>query len=257
MKIDEHVRTAPSAQNALDIFEGEWAGMMPPESGLRAGSVARLYDDIRMHSTRQVFDGFDGKSILEIGPLEGGHTHALCRMGARLVTAVESNPRAYLKCLIIKEVFGLTAARFLLGDAVEYLRHCRESFDVCIASGILYHLRNPVEFLDLIAPRSDRLFLWTHYYDLDALERLGHEARRFRKRRVTLTARGEDFTGVQQSYAETGHPCFLGGTHDYSVWMPLPEIERVLRHLGFPDIRYGHQEPDHPLGPATGIWALR
>lgn len=38
--------------------------------------------------------------------------------GAAEVVAVEANTRSFLKCLCIKEVLGMRAVRFLLGDGV-------------------------------------------------------------------------------------------------------------------------------------------
>ena len=176
MKLQGHCLSLPSHQNALDIFEGEWLSSMPVGSGLRGGDAAQeFYSDVRIDWARHTFGGFAGKKVLEIGPLEAGQTYTLCKMGATNVLAIESNPRAFLKCLIIKEIFDLSAAHFLLGDAVEYVRQTPESFDICIASGVLYHLRDPIAFLEQISSRTDHLLLWTHYYDFEALERLGLE----------------------------------------------------------------------------------
>lgn len=258
MKLEEHFRSLPSHQNALDIFEGEWLSSMPAGSGLRAGDAsAEFYNDIRIDWARQRFGGFEGKRILEIGPLEAGQTYTLCKMGAGSVLAIESNPRAFLKCLIIKEIFDLSTARFLLGDAVEYVRQTTESFDICIGSGVLYHLRDPIGFLELISSRTDRLLLWTHYYDFEILDGLGLERAHFRRREVRLTAGAETFIGFKHSYSNIRSPLFLGGTHDWSCWLPRPEIERALRLFGFTVIEYGFEDRAHPHGPALAICASR
>jgi len=258
MKVDKHVLCLPSHQNALDIFEGEWLSSMPVGSGLRAGdAVEEFYSDVRIDWARQMFDGFEGKRILEIGPLEAGQTYTLCKMGADNVLAIESNPRAFLKCLIIKEIFGLSSAHFLLGDAVEYVRQVPENFDICIASGVLYHLRDPIGFLELISSRTDHLLLWTHYYDFEALEGLGLEERHFRRREMRLTARGETFSGFQHSYQDHHSPLFLGGTHEWSCWLARPEIERALRLFGYTTIEYGFEDRSHPHGPSLAICASR
>ena len=47
-----------------------------------------------------------GKTVLELGPLEGAHTYQLHQRGANIV-AVEASKQAYLKCLITKEIVGL------------------------------------------------------------------------------------------------------------------------------------------------------
>lgn len=260
MKLDEHAQTLPSHQNALDIFEGEWVSSMPVGSGLRAGKAsAEFYNDIRIDWARQRFGGFEGRRILEIGPLEAGQTYTLCSMGAGSVLAIESNPRAFLKCLIIKEIFNLSAARFLLGDGVEYVRHSTEDFDVCIASGVLYHLRDPIGFLEAVSLRSDRLLIWTHYYDPEILDGPGLEHSQFQRREMRLTARGEAFTGFRRSYSasELRAAGSAGGTHDWSCWLPRPEIERALRLFGFTKIECAFEDRAHPLGPCLTICASR
>lgn len=254
----EHFRSLPSHQNALDIFEGEWSASMPVGSGLRAGNTAaEFYSDIRIDWARQWFGGFEGRKILEIGPLEAGQTYTMCRMGAGSVLAIDSNPRAFLKCLIIKEIFGLSAAHFMLGDAVEYVRETTETFDICIASGILYHLRDPIGFLEAASRRSDRLFLWTHYYDFDCLQRLGLERKRFRRREVSLTARGETFTGYRHTYPDARNPLAIGGMAEWSCWLPRPEIERALRLFGFTLVGFAFEDTAHPHGPCLAICASR
>ena len=77
------------------------------------------------------------------------------------------NPRAYLKCLIVKEILGLQRSRFLLGDFVSYLKESKESFDI---SGVLYHTRNPAELIHLCSKKTDKVIIWTHYYDKEVIE---------------------------------------------------------------------------------------
>ena len=157
--------TAPSDQNALDLFSGEWSSQPPAgRPDLKAGATP-LFDDPRIawahHRLMEMglAGGFSGRDVLELGPLEGGHTYLIDRLEATSVTAVEANARAYLKCLIAKETFGMPRAKFLLGDCLEFLRTTERRFGVGVACGILYHLTNPVELLELLARRCDALFL--------------------------------------------------------------------------------------------------
>ena len=55
--------------------------------------------------------------MLELGPLEGAHTYMLDRAGASEVVAIEGNTRAFLKCLITKELLSMPSARFLVGTS--------------------------------------------------------------------------------------------------------------------------------------------
>ena len=162
--LDSYTDEAPSAQAALDIFAGELVSAPPPEHPeLRAGSVA-LFDDDRIRWLAGQVD-LAGLDVLELGPLEAGHSYMLQKCGASRVTAVESNSRAYLKCLVAKEIYDLDRVDLLYGDFVAYLRRRSRRYDLCVASGVLYHMRNPIELIALVAETTDRVFLWTHYYD--------------------------------------------------------------------------------------------
>jgi hypothetical protein len=109
--LDQYAASAPSPQNAIDIFEGEWASQLPDPT-LRAGSIT-LFDDYRIKWFAEHLGGFQNKTVLELGPLEAGHTYMLERLGAASILAIEANTRAFLKCLIVKELFDLRRARFL------------------------------------------------------------------------------------------------------------------------------------------------
>lgn len=127
----------PHPQNALDIFAGAWASTLPaPFEHLTAGRTS-LFEDERIAWAIEQLGGVAGQRILELGPLEGGHTYLLHRAGAAEIVAIEANPQAYLKCLITKELLGVPAGRCVHGDFVVYLRETGERYDVVIASGVL------------------------------------------------------------------------------------------------------------------------
>src|SRR5205085_12295967 len=60
---------------------------------------------------------------------------------------------------------GLKRSEFLLGDFALYLQSCRERFDMVFASGVLYHMEDPLALIRDIARVTDRCFIWTHYFD--------------------------------------------------------------------------------------------
>ena len=99
--LDAYAVTPPSAQNALDIFQGEWTSRFPASCGLTAGEIPS-FEDMRVLWAIQESGGVEGQSVLELGPLEGGHSFMLQEYGkAASITAIEANTRAYLKCLIV------------------------------------------------------------------------------------------------------------------------------------------------------------
>jgi hypothetical protein len=69
--------------------------------------------------------------------------------GARYLVGIEANKIAFLKCLLTKEVLQLDRCSLLCGDVLEYLSSCDgDGFDVCVASGILYRMVEPVRLID-------------------------------------------------------------------------------------------------------------
>lgn len=233
----------PADQNALDLFAGEWSSQPPasrPE--LKAGSTP-LFDDPRIawahHRLLEmgVAGGFTEKEVIELGPLEGGHSYLLDRLGAKAVTAVEANARAYLKCLIAKEIFGMPRVRFLLGDCLEHLRKNEAHYDIGVACGILYHLTNPVELLELLARRCDAIFLWTVFFDPGFVAQNPVPGAKFSEA-IAMEHGGFRHTVHRFNYGPSlDWKGFCGGGDVYSYWMEKPEILGALQHFGFTDFR--------------------
>src|SRR4029078_11707063 len=105
----------------VDVFKGEWSSKFPARSGLiSTPGHAALFEDARIQWLSDSIGGFSGKRVLELGPVETGHTYMMHEGGAKSITAVEANSRSLLKCLCVKEVFNLDRAQFLYGDALAY-----------------------------------------------------------------------------------------------------------------------------------------
>jgi len=254
---DEYVGVVPSDQNALDIFQGEWSSQLPASrKDLHAGKIP-LFEDPRIRWAADQFGGVAAQRLLELGPLEAGHTYMLEKLGADRVTAVEMSKRAFLKCLIIKEVLGLKNCRFLLGDCVAFLSENREVFDACFASGVLYHMIQPSQLLYLLSKATKKLFLWTHFYDERIIQARRNLARKFAGS-AEVSCNGFDHHLYKYVYGDARKwSGFCGGTAPYSYWMSRKDILDCLRFFGFEDLRIGFDEPNHPNGPSFCIAALR
>lgn len=249
--------SAPSVQNALDIFQGEWHTTLPGElHGLRAGTID-LFEDPRISWALREMGEVAGKTVVELGPLEGAHTYMLEQAGCASITSIEGSPRAYLKCLVLKEILGLQRVHFLCGDFVEYLRGGPAKADAVIASGVLYHMTNPAELIDLISRMADRVFIWTHYYDERALAGRTDV-------RGKLSGRNEtEYKGFRHALfryeygTSFGLKRFCGGPNPHAFWMERDAILDCLRYFGFNSIVTGFDEPDHPDGPAFAVVARK
>ncbi|CUI15686.1 hypothetical protein PNK_0047 [Candidatus Protochlamydia naegleriophila] len=251
---DQYFQTAPSHQNAIDIFRGEWTSKFPSKA-LKAGE-ADLFNDVKVKWGIQQLGGVVGKSVLELGPFEGGHSHMLQKQGAASITAVEANPRAYMKCLIAKEVLDLNRVKFLCGDFMEYLRHSSQSFDICFASGVLYHMQNPVELLDLISRRASKVFLWTHYFDAKLCNQNTYLKPRF-SAVEEANYKGFRYQNHVYTYKSRSWKVFCGGPGGTSHWLKRQAILDACKHVGFTDIQINYEELNHCHGPCFALTASK
>ena len=70
-------------------------------------------------------------------------------------------------------------------------------FDLVWASGVLYHMSDPIGFLESVSRVSDCIFIWTHYVDADEMPQedprrhciIGEELVRWRKHVLRLHRR--------------------------------------------------------------------
>lgn len=257
-EVNPHYTTeAPSAQNQLDLFHGEWTSAVPtPGEPTVSGPRDDLFDDPRIAWLLDQVGSLDGMRVLELGPLECGHTAMLEAAGCRDLVAVEGHRRAFLRCLVVKNLLGLRA-RLEYGDFVGFLREREERFDLVVASGVLYHMRDPLEVLDLLGRRSDRVFLWTHYYDPDVMARRPDVADRFAGSE-TLRHDGLEATGHRYEYREGASlATFCGGPHPTSVWVERGTILDALARRGLTEVEVAFDEPDRDHGPALALLATR
>jgi hypothetical protein len=253
----EFVTAAPSNQAVADLFAGEWSSAFPPEMGIAtAPGHARLFEDARIRWMESTLGPVQGMDVLEIGPLEAAHSYMLQELGAASVLAIESNRRAFLKCLCVKEIMNLDRVRFLLGDAVAWLEQEARTYDLLVASGILYHMAEPLRFLDAVTARSDRVFLWTHHYDETVISRR-EDSRQFAPAgRLRPDA---DWQGSKRLYPgdATAWKGFSGGRHPFAIWLTRDTILGYLEARGFTILGVEFDHRDHPNGPALALAARR
>jgi SAM-dependent methyltransferase len=250
--LDSYVTGAPCHEAPFKLFEGEWSSNVPGYGGGHAG----LFDDGRIKWFAEQCGGFEGKRVLELGPLEGGHTSMIARAGAADVIAIESNTRAFLKCLIVQNALKFNA-KFLLGDFRGYLERCTEKFDVLIASGVLYHMRDPVQLLRNAAKAADNIGLWTHYYDASVVNARDDLRKKFNPVPRVEKIGQRQIELYQQSYLDALQwKGFCGGSAPASYWLARESLLGVLDELGFNCV-IGADDRDHPNGPAMTLFASR
>ncbi len=244
--LDQYNMNFPAHSNAIDLFKNEWSSQLP---GFDNSGVSALFNDHRIRLFEEHLDGgFKDKTVLELGPLEGGHTCMMSELGASKITSIEANQRAYMKCLVSKEIFGFKNTELLLGDFNKYIEPGQERhFDFALASGVIYHCVDPVKTLHDLSLCSDVIGIWSHYYDEDICRAI--YGNRFDYRGSRSEAAGIDIVYHRLEYEEAlDWDGFCGGAAPFTNWISKADWERLFAHLGF-DFTILAGGNEHPNGP--------
>ncbi len=252
---ENYISDAPAPENALRLFEGGWWSRIPGFE--HASGTTPLFED---HRIRWWIDhrgkSFEGQSVLELGPLEGGHSKMLLDAGAS-VLGIEASNTAFLKSLIVKEALDLQRVRFLLGDFDKFLETTDRNFDAVLACGVLYHMADPLKTLLNIIRVTDEVFIWSHFF-VEAAMPVGDVRRRFFTEEVQVRELGgETLIYHPQVYPDdkssTG---FIGGVMSGSSWVERDQVVDLFDRHGF-DVTLTHEHDEHPHGPAASLHAVR
>ncbi len=209
--------------------------------------------DIRPRWTAETFPGFANFRVLELGPQDGFNTIGLEKFGTGPIVSIEANVDSFLRCLIVKNLCGLRAT-YLLGDFVAYLNQPDTSADLIYASGVLYHLQDPVAFLLRCGEIASNIFLWTFLYEDETIRAHPYESKCFVEH-TQVKARGETFSYHKRIYPPDTRfrPDYAGGIESFANWMTLPDIKRALTLAGY-TIRRTVDDSYSGI-PAMNIWA--
>ena len=257
----QYCAETPSPQTALDIFKGSWKSALPPQLGLTTGTKEGFHQDPRVYWVASLLPkGFEGMQILELGPFEGYDTRLFEELGAAGVVAIEGNNINFLKCLVLKHALGLKAS-LLHGGFLEYLRNSDARFDLVWASGVLYHSEDPLELLAQIGRKTDRLFIWTHYY-ADSLLGTKHGTRFLAQNNVEQVRGEERYLLHYRTYGneqfKEGLPLhYEGGQEAFSYWLERGDIDRMLRSMGFSSINVRADGKSQNGSPFVSLFATR
>lgn len=227
-----------SNQTIADVFAGSWKTKLP--GGIQSGKADFFETDFRPRWVNsQIPGGLAGKTVLELGPFEGYQTYWLEKLGSE-VTCVEGNNINFLKCLCLKEMLGLKA-KIGHGGIIDELRNPGRTYDVVFASGVLYHMEDPIEFIEKACNVADWVYIWTHSYDEAAMQQLQADDRRkfvsqfdtertYHGRKLKLHARTY---AISDNY-EADIPLYWeGAPKDLTRWMYLEDMYFVFGAQGF------------------------
>ncbi|CAN7647669.1 class I SAM-dependent methyltransferase [Ensifer adhaerens] len=253
---DQYELRRPDHQNAIDALPG-WSSAFPDDLKLQAGKHP-LFADTRIVWALEQYGAIEDKTVLEVGPLEGMHTHMLNMQRPLRIDAVEANRLCFLRCLVSREILKIDRARFLLGDIQAWLDEGEDVYDLAVASGVLYHMADPAGFLQKMSARASALYIWTHYFDEIAMP--ADDVRRVPfSGNVEIKQVGDsNIRYYERSYNHANsHPSFCGGMKDRHFWLHRDDILLLLKKFGYDDVLIQVDEPHHTGGPCFSLLARR
>jgi GT2 family glycosyltransferase len=238
----ERVPFTPSPTHRLaSVFEqcGPWQSRFQVE-GETVGGPYDFVADNRIARLRGELD-LAGRRVLELGCLEGGHSVALSRLGPRELVAVEGRAASFVRCCVVKSVFGLDNVRFAFDDVRQVTPARYGRFDVAVSMGVLYHLPDPHVLLANLAELTDAVYLSTHF----ATARYPEHGPEAELRTPGGLRRG-------RLYQEYGLADPLSGLDRHSFWPYEADLLEMCRAAGFTDIKVMARD-DAPAG-GTASW---
>lgn len=252
---DKFVTARASEANAFQLQAGAWKYDYDKLS--MAQIAADLRRDNRPRWCAETFPGFASYNVLELGPGDGYITAGLEAQGVAGVTAIEGNASAFMRCLILKNAFDLKA-KFLCGDFVQYVEAEPAGFDLVFAAGVLYHLTDPIAFLEHCSNFAPHLFLWTFLYGAEFVAAHPYERAWFKpEENEVKTFRGQRFTYHRRYYQDAivEDAKYAGGLTPYAHWLTREDLFTVLDLLGYKILR---TIPDSfQSTPAINVFASR
>jgi SAM-dependent methyltransferase len=152
---------------------------MLPDGNMTVPDTTLIKDTERFRSLVRVLEAtFPARDpgtirIADLGCMEGGYSLEMARMGYRVV-GIEGRITHFKRCQFLKDTFRFENLEFI--QCLVQDTCWQNMYDVVYASGILYHLDSPVEFLMRIGKMTRKLLLLnTHYSGEQKPSRFRHK----------------------------------------------------------------------------------
>jgi 2-polyprenyl-3-methyl-5-hydroxy-6-metoxy-1,4-benzoquinol methylase len=213
------------------IYTTNWAGAYPDHT------------EIMSVINRELRGDFTGTEFLDLGCLEGYFSFESARHGAN-VLGIDGKIINLKKCEFVKSVLGVGNVRFALDDAMAVTQAKYGTFDVVLALGLLYHLRDPFTFVANMAEICRRfLVLDTHITLVDQPPVIKGKWRPELSDLHDLEFGGKTYAGrlyreftpgTEQVEKDLSSTASL--SDDYSVWLTEESLVAILRDAGFEQI---------------------
>lgn len=208
--------------------------------------------DVRVRTAVDACGGsLAGKTVVDLGCLEGGFTLAFARLGAAEAIGIEARAVSYRRCELARRLLGFSNARFIHGDVKEELARSAQGFDVVFAAGILYHVADPWTLLRAIADACRGVALIDTHVANAAAPSHACAAEVVERSFGKSTWRGRSFREyAAASDAQSREKMIWSAWSDAESFWPLEEdLVGMIRDAGFATVR--KVAPDPSLADAT------
>lgn len=206
--------------------------------------------DVRTRLVEEACGGsLAGRSVVDLGCLEGGFALEFGRRGASRVVGVEARSISVRRCELARALLGLDQVQFVLADVKDELVRHPDGFDVVFAAGILYHLADPAGFLALVRQACRTVALVdTHVAQVDAPSH-GCSDHVVSTRFGDHEYRGRLFGEYDQAVTDDERESMLWAAwSDAASFWPFEEdLVRMLHDVGFTEVR--QVEREHMVEP--------
>ncbi|MGH6812285.1 MAG: class I SAM-dependent methyltransferase [Methylocella sp.] len=126
------------------------------KTGYASRNVRQWRSQSGATNTRSCLSGLQGKRIVDLGCLEGGHTTEFARLGMRAL-GVEARKSNFANCMTVKAAVDLPGLSFVLDTVWNAAKY--GPFDAVWCCGILYHLDRPREFMRMMSASCRKIMM--------------------------------------------------------------------------------------------------
>lgn len=173
--------------------------------------------DLRIIQLNNLVD-LCNKKILEVGCFEGVHTTGLMHYSEN-VYAVDVRIENVIKTLARCTAYNIFPKVFMINVENDEYLNSLEEFEILHHVGVLYHLFDPVNHLNIILKKiKNAILLDTHYSTIESSTHVDHSGY------------------VYKEYQELGYYDVFSGINKSSKWLTKMHILELLKNNGFKTI---------------------
>lgn len=194
-------------------------------------------------------EGLQGKTIIDVGCLEGGYAAEFARIGMS-ATGLEVRDSNYQNCLYVKSKMNLENLNFIHDDANNIDKY--GNHDVVFINGLLYHLDNPRSFLEKIGGHCNKaIFIQTHVANAQKSEAIAiHDLSELSEHEGLRGRWYPEHEDIDQSELEKMK--WHSWSNNKSFWIQKEYLIDLLRQVGFDIVLEQFDFMDDIIGEMTG-----